>query len=86
MPSLWRRYPDSHRHLELPEGVVDLAANIPERTVHLLATTANLVSSPDLHPAVVDLMLLAATEVHKEGGLVSKGRTSFHARPCWRFH
>ncbi|HOP17778.1 MAG: TAXI family TRAP transporter solute-binding subunit [Gammaproteobacteria bacterium] len=57
------------RHLELPEGVVDLAANIPERTVHLLATTANLVSSPDLHPAVVDLMLLAATEVHKEGGL-----------------
>ena len=57
------------RHLELPEGVVDLAANIPDRTVHLLATSANLVSHPDLHPAVVDLMLLAATEVHKEGGL-----------------
>jgi TRAP transporter TAXI family solute receptor len=54
--------------LELPQGVVDLAANIPNRTVRLLAPTANLVADPDLHPAVIDLLLLAATEVHKDGG------------------
>ena len=54
--------------LELPEGVVDLAANIPHKTLHLLAPTANLVSDPDLHPAVIDLVLQAASEVHREGG------------------
>ena len=54
--------------LELPEGVVDLAANIPHRTVHLLAPTANLVSAPDLHPALIDLLLQAASEVHRDGG------------------
>lgn len=54
--------------LELPEGSVDLEANIPEATVHLLAPTANLVSRPDLHPALVDLILIAAREVHRDGG------------------
>lgn len=54
--------------LELPEGVVDLAENIPPHPVRLLAPTANLVSHPDLHPAVVDLMLQAVTEVHRDGG------------------
>ena len=54
--------------LELPEGVVDLAANIPHKTLQLLAPTANLVGAPDLHPAVVDLLLQAATEVHRDGG------------------
>ncbi len=36
--------------------------------MRLLAPTANLVADPDLHPAVIDLLLLAATEVHKDGG------------------
>lgn len=54
--------------LTLPEGVVDLAENIPQRTVRLLASTANLVADPDLHPAIVDLLLLAASEVHHGGG------------------
>ena len=54
--------------LTLPEGVVDLAENIPQRTVNLLAPAANLVAHPDLHPAIIDLMLLAATEVHRDGG------------------
>jgi TRAP-type uncharacterized transport system substrate-binding protein len=54
--------------LNLPEGVVDLAANIPESSVRLLAPTANLVVHPDLHPAIIDLMLQAASEVHRGGG------------------
>jgi len=54
--------------LTLPEGVVDLAANIPGRTIRMLAPTANLVAHPDLHPAIIDLMLQAASEVHEGGG------------------
>ena len=52
----------------LPEGAVDLGENIPDRSVRLLAPTANLVSHPDLHPAVIDLLLQAADEVHSNGG------------------
>ena len=62
-----RRYPYLN-DLVLPEGVVDLAANIPSRDVRLLAPTANLVARADLHPAIVDLMLQAATEIHRAGG------------------
>jgi hypothetical protein len=54
--------------LELPEGAVDLAENIPDRPIRLLAPTANLVSHPDLHPAIIDLLLQAADEVHRSGG------------------
>lgn len=54
--------------LALPEGVVDLADNIPTKRVHLLAATANLVMHPDLHPAIIDLMLQAASDIHQSGG------------------
>ena len=54
--------------LTLPEGAVDLARNIPPRPVRLLAPTAGLVSGPALHPALVDLLLLAAQRVHGPGG------------------
>lgn len=62
--------------LELPEGVVDLAANIPSGNVRLLAPAANLVAHPDLHPAIIDLMLLAASDVHEPGGWFA-GRGEF---------
>ncbi|MDJ0739043.1 MAG: TAXI family TRAP transporter solute-binding subunit [Gammaproteobacteria bacterium] len=54
--------------LLLPRGALDLAADIPSRPVRLLAPAANLVVHPDLHPAVIDLMLQAATQVHRDGG------------------
>jgi TRAP transporter TAXI family solute receptor len=62
-----RRYPFLS-FLELPEGAVDLAENIPDRSVRLLAPTANLVAAPDLHPAIIDLLLIAADTVHRDGG------------------
>lgn len=62
-----RRYPFLS-FLELPEGAVDLAENIPDRPVRLLAPTANLVARPDLHPAIIDLLLIAAESVHRDGG------------------
>jgi hypothetical protein len=54
--------------VRLPEGAIDLAANIPDQSVRLLAPAANLVSHPELHPAVIDLLLQAASEVHRDGG------------------
>ncbi|MCB1924753.1 MAG: ABC transporter substrate-binding protein [Gammaproteobacteria bacterium] len=54
--------------LVLPQGVVDMAADIPPHSQHLLAAAANLVARPDLHPAIIDLMLQAASDVHREGG------------------
>jgi TRAP transporter TAXI family solute receptor len=74
-PAYTRRY-GFLSALTLPEGVVDLAGNVPSRPVRLLAPTANLVAHPDLHPAVVDLVLQAATRVHREPGWFA-GRGEF---------
>ena len=53
----------------LHEGVIDLQANIPPRDTVLLAATANLVTHDDFHPALVSLLLQAATSVQGAGGL-----------------
>jgi len=52
----------------LPEGVIDMKRNIPARPTTLLAASANLVVRADVHPALMGLLLQAATEVHGEGG------------------
>ncbi len=65
-------YTRTHRFLSrltLPEGVIDLSANIPPREIVLVSPTANLVVGPDFHPALVDLLLQAAAQVHGAGGL-----------------
>ncbi len=54
--------------VRLAEGVVDLARNIPSRTISLLAPSAQLVANPNLHPAVIDLLLVAAEQLHGQGG------------------
>ena len=53
----------------LHEGVLDLAANVPDRDVTMVAPTAALASHIDLHPALVHLLIEAAAEVHARGGL-----------------
>ena len=70
-PAYTRRYRFLNS-VTLPEGAVDLASNIPDRTVRLLAPTANLVSDPELHPAVIDLLLQAASTEHHAGGLLEE--------------
>jgi uncharacterized protein len=52
----------------LPMGTVDLAKNLPTRDLVLLAPTATIVVTPDMHPALIDLMLLAMSDTHRHGG------------------
>lgn len=58
-----RRLPYLHR-LDLPEGVVDLKADIPSQPMTMIALTANLIAREDVHPVAVELLLQAAREVH----------------------
>ena len=52
----------------LPQGVVSLQRNQPPEATTLLATSASLVARSDLHPALIDLLLQTATEIHGSGG------------------
>ncbi len=54
----------------LPEGVVNIERNIPERDIRLLAPTANLVARGDLHHALVPLILQAVQQVHQDNGML----------------
>ncbi len=56
-------------HVRLPRGVIDLSRDIPHHDVEMVATTANLIARRDLHPALVDLVLSAATAVHGGEGM-----------------
>jgi len=52
----------------LPRGVVDLAGDVPPRDVHLVAPTATLVARADTHPALLQLFMQAAQQVHGGAG------------------
>jgi TRAP-type uncharacterized transport system substrate-binding protein len=51
-------------HLLLPRGVVDLARDLPPRDVPLVAATSTLAAREATHPAVVQLSVQAAREIH----------------------
>lgn len=68
-------YAQTHHYLSavtLPEGIVDLQANIPDRDTALLAPTANLAARADFHPALTGLLLQIAGDVHRAGSLFSR--------------
>lgn len=70
-----KAYTTRYRYLaevELPEGVIDFVENIPSQNMTLLATAAQLVVREDFHPALIDLLLLAAREIHGAGDLFEK--------------
>ena len=54
--------------LKLPEGVIDFEANIPARDLKLVAPTTQLLARPDLHPALINILLETAMVVHETGG------------------
>lgn len=55
--------------ISLPEGAIDMAANIPSKNIQLLAPTATLVVQSTLHPALQTLLLQAANQSHSQHGL-----------------
>ena len=52
----------------LPRGVVDLARDLPPQDVRLVAPTATLLARAELHPALVQLFMQAAQQVHGGAG------------------
>jgi TRAP-type uncharacterized transport system substrate-binding protein len=55
--------------LTLPAATIDMAyRRIPPETVRLVATKAMLVARPDLPPAIANLLLDAARDLHSEHG------------------
>ncbi len=62
-----RRFPHINK-LVLPPGTLDLAQDIPEQEVVLIGTKAMLAARPGLHPALVNLLVDAAAEIHSQQG------------------
>jgi TRAP-type uncharacterized transport system substrate-binding protein len=48
----------------LPRGIVDLAQDLPPQDAHLVAPTAMLVARAGTHPALVQLLVQAAHDIH----------------------
>lgn len=62
-----RRFPFLS-HVVLPRGIVDLGRDLPPKDYHLIAPMATLVAREDLHPALVDLFVQAASNIHGDAG------------------
>jgi NMT1-like family len=52
----------------LPRGVVDLAADVPRQNVRLVATTTSLLAREGTHPALLQLFVQAARDLHGPAG------------------
>ncbi len=50
--------------LVLPAGAFDLGENLPPTLINMLAPTVELLARSSLHPALSDLLIETATEVH----------------------
>ena len=66
-----RRIPYLNK-LVLPKGALDFGENIPAEDMQLVGPTVELVARDSLHPALSDLLLEAAREVHGRPGLYRK--------------
>jgi hypothetical protein len=58
----------------MPQGVVDLAANIPPRNVRLVASTTSLLAHSNTHPAILQLFAQTATTLHGGASWFSRAR------------
>src|SRR5262245_9616113 len=58
--------------LLLPKGALDFGENIPSEDVQLIGPTVELITRDSLHPALSDVLLEAAREVHGRAGLYQK--------------
>ncbi len=58
--------------LTLPRGAFDLGQDIPPHEVELVGPTVELVAREDLNPALSDLLISAAREIHGPAGMYRK--------------
>lgn len=58
--------------IQLPMGALDLGKNLPAATMQMVAPTAELVARDSLHPALSDLLIEAAREVHSKAGVLQR--------------
>jgi TRAP transporter TAXI family solute receptor len=59
----------------LPRGVADMARDVPRKELQLIATTTSLVAHHDLHPALLQLFVQAATRIHGGPGWLARAGT-----------
>ena len=71
-----RRFPYITK-LTLPAGTIDFARHIPAQEVKLIGTKAMLVARDDLPPAITNLLLDAARELHSAAGIFRSAPASF---------
>ncbi|MGZ3253482.1 MAG: TAXI family TRAP transporter solute-binding subunit [Burkholderiaceae bacterium] len=64
--------------LKLPKGSLDFGKDIPAEDTYLIGPTVELIARENLHPALSDMLLEAAREVHSTPGLF-KARGEFPA-------
>lgn len=69
--AMQRRLPFLH-HLTLPHGAINLGRNLPDHDVDIVAPTATLLAKKSIHPALVHLLLRAATVAHSDAGVFEK--------------
>ncbi len=58
--------------LDIPMGAFDLGKNLPSGDIHLIGPTVELVARETLHPALSDLLIEAAREVHGGAKLLQR--------------
>jgi TRAP-type uncharacterized transport system substrate-binding protein len=57
---------------EFPQGVLDFGRNIPAQDLYLIGPTVELIAREHLHPALSDLLLGAARELHGKPTLLQR--------------
>jgi len=62
-PAYPRRFPYISK-LTLPAGTIDLALNVPEHDVQMIGTKAMLAARDGFHPALINLLVDAARDIH----------------------
>jgi TRAP-type uncharacterized transport system substrate-binding protein len=55
--------------LVIPKGAMDFGKNIPAQDVTLISPTVELIARKNLHPALSDLLLAAAMDIHGRAAL-----------------
>ncbi|HEY0455827.1 MAG TPA: TAXI family TRAP transporter solute-binding subunit [Verrucomicrobiae bacterium] len=58
--------------LQLPQGSIDFGKNLPAHDIALIGPTVELVARTSLHPALSDLLLEAAREIHGSASLLQR--------------